>query len=39
MDVSYHSLIRHYLLDITVKEGNNDSFAISANFFSCPVCE
>ena len=36
---SYHSLIRHYLLDVPIEESDDNGLAVSTDFFSCTVCK
>ena len=36
---SYHSLIRHHLLDVSIEESDDNCLAVSTDFFSCTVCK
>ena len=35
--LSYHSLIRHNLLDVSIEESDDNGLAVSTDFFSCTV--
>ena len=37
--LSYHSLIRHNLLDVSIEESDDNGLAVSTDFFSCTVCK
>lgn len=37
--MSYHSLVRHNLFDVSIKEGDDDGLTVSTDVFSCAVCE
>lgn len=35
--LSYHSLITHNLLDVSIEESDDNGLAVSTDFFSCTV--
>lgn len=37
--LSYHSLIRHNLLDVSIEESDDNGLAVSTDVFSCTVCK
>ena len=37
--LSYHSLIRHNLLDVSIEESDDNGLTVSTDFFSCTVCK
>ena len=37
--LSYHSLIRHNLLDVSIEESDDNGLAVSTDFFSCTICK
>ena len=37
--LSYHSLVGHNLLDVSIEERDDDSLAVNTDVFSCAICE